>query len=281
MLPDVYTSSFSWCRGTLCSLEGFWKMCATGRASRRPWFVRSCTSTRHLVSTDTDEKGIPHEAVHGQGTSEPGSWLRCQCCTDNAHSAPTSTDLINPGTSFIKTLDQNITSRAAGLRCIIDKIKTYRGSASIQSMQIAYLLGQLDGTNLCIDTVVNEAALLLPLYIVLTRKCCEAPTASMQMYAYQSSQSRAQYCKSVFTGTEALMRASAGQAAMQSSLSKIASTLSKYIDALDTCELGGCAQITHRHVEAVVLHADGLPVPAVHNFLASSKFELSTPECLM
>lgn len=111
-------------------------------------------------------------------------------------------------------------------------------------MQIAYLLGQLDGTNLCIDTVVNEAALLLPLYIVLTRKCCEAPTASMQMYAYQSSQSRAQYCKSSLYWDRSPERASAGQAqAMQSSLSKIASTLSKYIDALDTCELGGCAQL--------------------------------------
>ena len=41
---DLYSSSsFSWCRGTLCSLEGFWKRCATGRASRRPWFDSSCT----------------------------------------------------------------------------------------------------------------------------------------------------------------------------------------------------------------------------------------------
>ena len=117
MLQYAHTSSFSWCRGTLCSLEGFWKMCATGRASRRPWFVRSCPSTRHLVSTGTDKKGIPHEAVHGQGTSEPELWLRCQCCTGYAHSAATSIKFINPGTSLIKPAYQGITSRAARLRC--------------------------------------------------------------------------------------------------------------------------------------------------------------------
>ena len=55
------SSSFSWCRGTLCSLEGFWKRCATGRASRRPWFVSSCTRRTKCSSPDTqtDSEATP------------------------------------------------------------------------------------------------------------------------------------------------------------------------------------------------------------------------------